>query len=181
MALNRYITWGLISVVAISLLALTFEFFQWYSTVRYNAAIAESRFKDAETLRGDAGVFAVAFAHHMAQEFQDARQAYVRLEHTHDVALKKEALFNLANTYLEEGLALDVKKEPDRVLPLIELAKNSYRELLQIDSQYWDAKYNLERALQLAPENSVRQNDDIKGLRGTIRTFNTTSDEAELP
>ena len=37
-------------------------------------------------------------------------------------------------------------------LPLIELAKQSYRDLLREDPNDWDARYNLERALWLAPE-----------------------------
>jgi mxaK protein len=37
-------------------------------------------------------------------------------------------------------------------LPLIELAKEQYRELLRRDPQHWDARYNLERAQRLQPD-----------------------------
>jgi mxaK protein len=36
--------------------------------------------------------------------------------------------------------------------PLLELAKETYREALRLDPGQWDARYNLERALRLAPE-----------------------------
>ena len=48
-----------------------------------------------------------------------------------------------------------MKNGPDRVagaLPLVELAKQSYRDVLRDNPADWDAKYNLERALWLAPE-----------------------------
>ncbi len=38
------------------------------------------------------------------------------------------------------------------MLPLIELAKQSYRTALRRDPARWDVRYNLERALWLAPE-----------------------------
>src|SRR5690606_41486529 len=39
-----------------------------------------------------------------------------------------------------------------RWLPMIELAKQSYRTLLRERPSEWDARYNLELALRLAPE-----------------------------
>jgi len=39
-----------------------------------------------------------------------------------------------------------------QALPLIELAKEQYRELLRRDPGFWDARYNLERAQRLLPD-----------------------------
>ncbi|MDO9238621.1 MAG: MxaK protein, partial [Methylicorpusculum sp.] len=36
--------------------------------------------------------------------------------------------------------------------PLAALAKQAYRQALALDSQFWDAKYNLEVAMRIAPE-----------------------------
>ena len=44
--------------------------------------------------------------------------------------------------------------------PLVELAKQSYRDALRADPSDWDARYNLERALQLAPEVDENAADD---------------------
>ena len=63
-------------------------------------------------------------------------------------ALGRQALFNLGNMYLRQGLAQD----SNDALPLIELAKQRYRDLLRVAPDDWDARYNLERALRLAPE-----------------------------
>ena len=46
----------------------------------------------------------------------------------------------------------DPSAPTDQLLPLIELAKQSYRDLLRETPADWDARYNLERALYLSPE-----------------------------
>lgn len=62
------------------------------------------------------------------------------------------AQFNMANAYLRE--ALDTRQNPERKVPLIELSKQRYRDLLKADPQHRDARHNLELALRLAPEKS---------------------------
>jgi len=37
-------------------------------------------------------------------------------------------------------------------VPLIELAKETYREVLRHDPRHWPARYNLERAQRLLPD-----------------------------
>ncbi|WP_280151605.1 MxaK protein [Piscinibacter sp. XHJ-5] len=69
-------------------------------------------------------------------------------------AVARQALFNLGNMHLRQGAA------PDASVPamtMVELAKQRYRDLLRIDPGDWDARYNLERALRLAPEEQAPQ------------------------
>ena len=44
-------------------------------------------------------------------------------------------------------------------LPLLELAKVGYREVLRDNPAHWDARYNLERTLRLAPEGDQPDDD----------------------
>jgi mxaK protein len=65
--------------------------------------------------------------------------------------LRQAAQYNLGNLYMHEVLS----SGPDNAmsaLPLVEFAKQSYRDLLRENPADWDARYNLERALWLAPE-----------------------------
>ncbi|MFI4923281.1 MAG: MxaK protein, partial [Burkholderiales bacterium] len=71
------------------------------------------------------------------------------------------AKFNSANLNLRDALAKRSEHAEGEALPLIELAKQSYREVLRADSDNWDARYNLERALRLAPE---KEEGDAAGL-----------------
>jgi mxaK protein len=75
------------------------------------------------------------------------------------IDVKRAALFDLANLSLREA-AGDDARGPLRSLPLIETAKARYRDLLRDDPADWDARYNLERALRLAPESPDETDTD---------------------
>jgi len=60
------------------------------------------------------------------------------------------AQYNLANHYFRQ--ALSATTDANAVMPLVELAKQRYRDVLALQPEHWNARYNLERALRLAPE-----------------------------
>lgn len=65
------------------------------------------------------------------------------------------ARYNSANLHFREALRLRStggNTAEQQSMPLLELAKQAYRDVLREDPQHWDARYNLERALRLAPE-----------------------------
>lgn len=62
------------------------------------------------------------------------------------------ALYNIGNLHLRQALAAQAAGNKAQSLALFELAKQSYRDALALQSGYWDAKYNLERTLRLAPD-----------------------------
>ncbi len=69
----------------------------------------------------------------------------------------RAALFNLGNLHLRQALdrpaGPGAPATPDPATgPLVELAKQRYRDLLRLAPDDWDARHNLERALRLAPE-----------------------------
>ena len=65
---------------------------------------------------------------------------------------------------------------------MIELAKQNYRQVLHEDPDDWDARYNLERALWLAPEFDIGA-DDIERPNGPRERAATTmqSSQGDLP
>ena len=73
------------------------------------------------------------------------------------------ALYDLANMYLREA-AGDSAQGPVRSPPMLETAKARYRELLRLEPGNWDARYNLERALRLAPE-AQDTADDVNDVK----------------
>jgi mxaK protein len=52
---------------------------------------------------------------------------------------------------------------------MLEQAKERYRELLRIDAGDWDARYNLERALWLAPETNNPPADRDAATQNAIK------------
>jgi mxaK protein len=117
---------------------------------RVNEAIASASTTLAESNVPEAQ-FARALALARAGDYEGALQRYKAVSRGDRAALAADALYNTGNLHLREAF----RDSPDaalRRLPLIELAKQSYRAVLRRDPHRWDARYNLERALWLAPE-----------------------------
>ena len=124
---------------------------QWQQAVNINRAIAQAA--DPE---GRPGEFAEArFAHALALArsggYEAALPAYKALAQRETGPLRAAALYNLGNLHLRQALR-NGPAGAAGALPLVELAKQSYRDALRADPGNWDARYNLERALALAPE-----------------------------
>jgi mxaK protein len=66
--------------------------------------------------------------------------------------LGQAARFNTANLLLRQAVAMREASQAGQALPLIELAKETLREVLRHDPQHWAARYNLERAQRLLPD-----------------------------
>jgi len=147
----------------------------------YNEAVADGQFDVAADLGGDHGLFAQAYADQQQGLFQEARLLYTGLEDADDSAVRTAALFNMGNTYLQQASSIDMDADADLASPLIELAKGSYRQVLQIDSDHWGAKYNLEAALQLLPDSKDERIVEIEGRRNTVRTVISPDPEDNLP
>lgn len=94
--------------------------------------------------------FALAHAQAASGAGEVALNRYRALQD--DSPIGRAARFNSANLLLRQAIALRAANQPGQALPLIELAKESYRELLRQDPQHWDARYNLERAQRLLPD-----------------------------
>lgn len=117
---------------------------------RTNTAIASARVSDFEAAVPEAR-FARAMALARAGESDAAVKAYKALIEGDRRDLSQAALYNLGNLYMHDALE-NGASEAFRSLPLVELAKQRYRDVLRNEPADWDARYNLSRALQLAPE-----------------------------
>lgn len=181
MALKRQLILVCGSIALLSGIALVAEIRDWFDQRAYNEAVAAGRYSDASGYAGAYGLFARAFDAQAQGSYQEARVIYSRLENTDDRQLQAATLFNLGNSYLEQASAIDMEADSDLALPLIELAKASYRELLHLDSGHWAGRYNLERALELLPDAQEHALMEIQGRRGAVRTIISRDPEDNLP
>jgi mxaK protein len=141
--------WGLIAVAVASSAAAGYAAWTLSETNNVNSYIADpSRSEEVPT-------------HEKAQfskAFYDAKQgngeqALVRLIETvssDDDKLEAAIYFNRANINLREAIALP--SENTGRMALVGLAKQDYRNALLVDPSLWDARYNLEYSLLMAPE-----------------------------
>lgn len=94
--------------------------------------------------------FAAAYAQAASGAEEAAVNAYRPLQG--EDPLGQSARFNSANGLLRQAIKLREGPQPGQAVPLIELAKETYREVLRHDPQHWPARYNLERAQRLLPD-----------------------------
>ena len=141
---------GVALLVPVLTLGIVYELYQLMRAQRFNAALERGAFFEVGQ-RTVQGRFAKAYGLQQEGEFEQTLLAYGELE-SHDAELAAAVKFNMANLYLRQALTLRGEQNDDLTIPLIELAKENYRELLRLNSQDWDAKYNLERALSLLPD-----------------------------
>jgi mxaK protein len=127
---------------------------------RVNEAIA-TRVSSEVPNRLPEAQFVTAMAAAKNGNYDAALKAYKSIGRDAPPPLASAALYNAGNLQLRQAL----KEGPDavvRALPLIELSKQSYRAALRLNPGDWDTRYNLERALWLAPEVEETQVDRIR-------------------
>ena len=103
-----------------------------------------------------------------------AESAFNELIRLHEFdSIGHAARFNLANVYLRQGMRSDAPVS--RTRPMLELAKQRYRDLLRVKPTDWNARYNLERTLRLAPEkfgaSSGNKVEPVKSVRVIVPGF----------
>jgi mxaK protein len=92
-------------------------------------------------------------------DYDAALAAYKAIIQSNRDDLRLIALYDLGNLHLHHAIQAGLADEAQS-LPLTELAKQSYRDLLRRDPTDWDARYNLERSLRLAPEDDDAFDED---------------------
>ncbi|WP_295638797.1 MxaK protein [uncultured Methylibium sp.] len=165
--------------------AVAVQVWRLQQATRLNAAIAEAAQAPvdpaAATLPSPdappAARLARAVALARAGAHDAAAKTYVGLIRAGDVdAIGRDALFNLGNLYLRQGQA-----QGGEALPLVELAKQRYRDLLRASPGDWDARYNLERALRLAPEEQEAVAEEVNEPVERRRVMLRGMDPGDLP
>ena len=126
--------------------------------LRINRAVAQAA--DPAQHAGDfpEARFAHAVALARTARYEAALPAYKAVVQSERGPLRAAALYNLGNLHLRQALRIGAAE----ALPLVELAKQSYRDALRADPGDWDARYNLERALALAPEVDAQSGEDLE-------------------
>ncbi|MFS8979145.1 tetratricopeptide repeat protein [Cupriavidus necator] len=124
---------------------------QLRKATRINQAVASA---NADAVPSDVPEARLAQANALAHagRYDAALEAYNSLiQRGPTSAVGQAALFNLGNMLLRQGRET-AANDAFQAQALVELAKQRYRDLLRANPDDWDARYNLERALRLAPE-----------------------------
>jgi mxaK protein len=159
--------WLLVALAVVSVIALGQTGYALWQTNKINAFIS-----------GDVQSELVPehFKAQFSQAFRDVEQgkpesALERLTtvlETDDTELEATAYYNRGNIHLREAQAMGA--QDNARIALVGLAKQDYRNALLINSSLWDARFNLELALLMVPEEppSSQASEKSKGRKGII-------------
>jgi len=148
----RGVTWGALAIAAVALIFAAYDGYRWWQAENLNAALADGSLAQYRGVLPPRAMFAKATLLARREDLDGALEHYKRTESSNDAVWAGAARYNAANLHLRRALAMRAAGDEAHALPLLELAKEGYRAVLRAEPQYWDAKYNLERALRLAPE-----------------------------
>jgi mxaK protein len=147
---------------------------------RINAAIASAHAAELDADVPEAR-FARASALAQSGKSEAALKLYRSLIQGTRPDMRRAALYNTGNLYMRDSMRYGTD-ESFKSVPLIELAKQAYRDLLRDEPDDWDARYNLERALWLAPEIEQDASDESDAQSKEQRVMSTLRGEAiDLP
>ncbi|HEX7043493.1 MAG TPA: MxaK protein [Burkholderiales bacterium] len=148
-------------VLFVLAVAAAIDAWQLVRIERWNRAIADGSVVEARGRLPAEAQFAQAYWLERRGAHQDALARYQALERGAPAGLTAAARYNSANIYLRWALELRTQEGAPSALPLLELAKQGYRDLLRAHPQHWDARYNLERTLRLAGDAETAEAEDM--------------------
>jgi mxaK protein len=149
--------------------------------LRFNHAIEIDDWSQSERSRDVNRQFAHAYALQQEQDFKGAVNAYANIVAAPASQLALDIKYNLANLYFREAARLRAAGPDDLSMPLVDLAKQNYLDVLREDSRNWDAKYNLELALILSPELDPADTMEERNPEHSPRALTTLPSREPLP
>ncbi|MDO9150873.1 MAG: hypothetical protein Q7U33_05785 [Methylotenera sp.] len=141
----------MVVVLIVSMVTIVMTARGLYLANRYNDNLNSNRLHNTTTHEA---VFADAYLWKQKANDQKSLALYASITNSKDTNIGQSAHYNTANIYLSQATKLldDHGLEAwDKAMPLLSLAKESYRDALRLKPDWIDAKYNYELALRLSP------------------------------
>lgn len=148
---------------------------------RFNNALNDDTAAWTDTPNDANRQFAHAYQLQQEDEFKKSVKAYASIEAEPGSELQLDITFNLANLYFREASQLRDDGADDLAMPLVELAKQNYKEILRIDADHLDAKYNLELALSVSPDDDPADTLEERNPEHSSRALTTIQSRKSLP
>lgn len=116
-------------------------------------------------------IFAKARYLNGQKHYQQALQAYAHIEKAGSRPFQLRVLYNMATIYLQQAAKLWQGKgvwEYNQINTLLDLAEQSFKEVLFEDPKNWPARYNLEYALRIRPPAKEEEKTNWKRHKRSI-------------
>jgi|GEM_PF-258971 len=159
-------------LVAALLLGIVYQLFAIDTISEYNRYIDDpSGLQTTEEDHPPQLIFAKAYSLDTQGRYQEALSLYNSIEYQNDQTLRERVKYNMGTIYLREAAKLwnaEGVEAYARVNTLLELAETAFREVLRLNDQNWDARYNLEYALRIRPPAKTVEKADWKGRKRSV-------------
>lgn len=152
--ISYYFSWALLVLCSTAIVIETFHLWQNHQSNTLITRIQQGNISSAETIASDNPAIQLAYASYLKKHkrFDEALLELGKVVESQSKSFSQISRYNLANLYLTQAIEATEEMKFDQAIALTELAKNAYRHVLANNSQFWDAKYNLEVAMRLLPE-----------------------------
>ncbi|WP_198245677.1 MxaK protein [methane-oxidizing endosymbiont of Gigantopelta aegis] len=149
-----YAGWGGLLIALVVTLQSSYAYFQIIHINQLITQLNQGKAITPALLKNTAPELQLAYAGYLKKKhrYQDAQVVLGRIINQGSRHIQTITRYNLGNLYLSEAIELAEAMQINEAMALSALAKQAYRQALALDSQYWDAKYNLEVAMRLLPE-----------------------------
>ncbi len=170
--------WLLVAIAVISLGFIATTSYNLWQTKKINAFISgEAQTEEVpEHLKAQ---FAQAFNDAKQGNKEQALALLTKVLESNQPEVEAAAYFNRANIHLREAQAL--ASDDSARISLLGLAKQDYRSALLVNSNLWDARYNLELALLMAPEEPEIVQSIKKGRNSASVVVKAVGFRVDLP
>lgn len=159
-ALNGYPVWLMLGGAVVVLLYSAWQCLKLYDDYEFNAAMCTGDLYTASRHRSDYGRFARAQQLRMDGDYPQAQQVFTAIDTARYPLLQRPVLFELSHSYIEQAVAFEKRNDNEQRIPLLELAKENYREILTRHPQDWSVRNNLARVLRMLPDASLTRDED---------------------
>jgi mxaK protein len=174
----KLLRWVLLSIFVISIVVMLLSSWQLWKQKRVEAFVSAP--EQYETIPDHPRAHFAQGRYLVEQNENDAAlEQYTLVLGSQQTQWLPAAYFNRGNINLREAMAMD-GNDP-QMIPLVELAKQDYRSALKQRPEFWDARFNLEVALRLVPEDPEVDGNFKKQEIYSERSIETKAFKVDLP
>lgn len=142
----------LLLVVSVSLIYQTVKLYQTKQINRQVTQLNQGELPDPNTLNMQSAEVRIAYAYRQAELklFDQAVETYSATERFANISQRRRIYYNLGNLYLVQAIEMAENLSVDRATAMADVAKDFFRSALELDPDFWLAKYNYEAAQRLS-------------------------------
>ncbi len=135
-----------------------------YQTQALNARIVQGKVEAIDDGTPPQAVYAKAFQLRSEGDLDAALELYHQLEQVPDHEIQVRVNYNIGNIYVTRAQIEAMFHRLKNIGTLVGIARTQYQRALRLDSDFFDAKYNLEYTRFLVTERDADQQDYKGGL-----------------